>query len=142
LEKRCQGHTIEETTVSEAAKKILVMDDEEIVADIAEQMLSYLGYQAVVVGGGEEAVRLYREAYEQDDPFSLVILDLNIPRGMGGQEAVGHILEIDPAAKVLVSSGYSSDIIMQEYSSYGFSGCIAKPFDLKGLQDVLDKALR
>ncbi|HKJ63864.1 MAG TPA: response regulator [Desulfopila sp.] len=118
------------------------MDDEEIVADIAEQMLSYLGYQAVVVGGGEEAVRLYREAYEQDDPFSLVILDLNIPRGMGGQEAVGHILEIDPAAKVLVSSGYSSDIIMQEYSSYGFSGCIAKPFDLKGLQDVLDKALR
>jgi len=135
-------HTYEETPVSEAAKKVLVMDDEEIVADIAEQMLSYLGYEAVVVGSGEEAVRLFRQAHERGDPFDLVILDLNVPRGMGGKEAVGHILETDADAKVLVSSGYSSDIIMQEFSTYGFSGCIAKPFDLKGLQDALDKALR
>lgn len=118
------------------------MDDEEIVADIAEQMLSFLGYRAVVVANGEEAVRLFRQAHEQGDPFNLVILDLNVPQGMGGKEAVGHILETDGDARVLVSSGYSSDIIMQEFSTYGFCGCIAKPFDLKGLEDALDKALR
>jgi CheY-like chemotaxis protein len=117
------------------------MDDEGIVADIAQQMLVYLGYEATVAVDGEEAIKLYREAYEQEKPYDLVIMDLNIPQGMGGMEAVKHVLEIDKEAKVMVSSGYSSDPIMQEYRNYGFCGCIAKPFDLKGLQEALQAAM-
>nr|WP_306793128.1 response regulator [Desulfopila inferna] len=117
------------------------MDDEEIVADIAQQMLKYLGYDAIVAGNGEDAVKLYREAYELEDPFDLVIMDLNIPQGMGGMEAVKHVLKIDSEAKVMVSSGYSSDPIMHEYGNYGFCSCIAKPFDLKGLQEAVQAAI-
>lgn len=131
----------EENHVTEVGRKILVMDDEQIVADIAEQMLMYLGYEASIVFTGEEAVTLYRQAYEKKEPFSLVIMDLNIPKGMGGMEAVKHILEINSSAKVLVSSGYSNDPIMQEFRKYGFSGCIAKPFDIKGLEDAIQAAL-
>lgn len=123
--------------MSETGKKILVMDDEEIVADIAEQMLQYLGYDSNVVQTGEEAIKDYREAFEAGEPYSLVIMDLNIPQGMGGIEAVKHILEIDPNARVVVSSGYSDDSIMHEYKNYGFAGSMGKPFDIQGLKAVL-----
>ncbi len=133
---------VEERVVSDTEKNILVMDDEEIVADIARQMLAYLGYNVVVVENGEQAIKDYRQAYENSEPYALVILDLNIPGGMGGMEAVQHILEIDATAKVLVSSGYPNDPIMEEYDKYGFCGCIAKPFDLKGLEAILQEVIR
>ncbi len=117
------------------------MEDEQIVADIAQQMLAYLGYHVVVVENGAQAISRYRQAYENNEPYALVILDLNIPGGMGGMEAVRHILEIDAAAKVVVSSGYSNDPIMEAYDKYGFCGCIAKPFDLKGLEAILKAVL-
>lgn len=118
------------------------MDDEEIVADIAQQMLMYLGFDAHVVEAGEQAIRNYKEALEAGEPYALVIMDLNIPQGMGGIEAVQHILEIDKNARVIVSSGYSGDPIMQEYSEYGFVASIGKPFDINGLQTVIQTALQ
>jgi len=118
------------------------MDDEDIVADIAKQMLEYLGYEVSLAVNGEEAIELYTSALNEGNLFSLVIMDLNIPNGMGGFDAVKHIIEIDNKAKVMVSTGYSSDPIMQDYSKYGFCGCIAKPFDLKGLEDAVLAALQ
>ena len=70
-------------------------------------------------------------------PFELVILDLTIPGGMGGKEAIQKILQIDPEAKVMVSSGYSNDPVMAHYKKHGFSGIIAKPFQLKSLQKAI-----
>lgn len=128
--------------MSEVCEKILVMDDEEIVADIAKQMLVYLGYEVTSVENGEEAVSEYRKAHELGESYSLVIMDLNIPNGMGGMEAVKQVLDIDENARVLVSTGYSSDSIMNDYGAYGFSGCIAKPFDLKGLQEAVQAAIK
>ncbi len=128
--------------MSETEMKVLVMDDEEIVADIAQQMLMYLGYDAHVVEAGEQAVKDYKEAFEAGNPYALVIMDLNIPQGMGGIEAVQHILKIDKNARVVVSSGYSGDPIMQEYGEYGFVASIGKPFDIKGLQAVIQTALQ
>lgn len=118
------------------------MDDEDIVADIAKQMLEYMGYEVTVVFNGEEAITAYQNAQDDGNPYGLVIMDLNIPNGMGGFEAVKHILTLDEKAKVLVSTGYSSDSIVQEFSKYGFCGCIAKPFDLKGLQDAVSLAMQ
>ncbi len=124
--------------MTDERKKILVMDDEEIVSDIASQLLDYLGYEVELAKDGQEAIELYGKQILEQTPFLLVIMDLNIPQGMGGKETIGEILSIDPKAIAIVSSGYSSDPIMQNYKDYGFSGAIAKPFDLEALKRVLD----
>jgi CheY-like chemotaxis protein len=127
------------TVASESRKlKILIMDDEEIVGDIAKQMLVYLGYDVALVKDGKEALSLYKSRLSCGDPFHAVIMDLTIPGGMGGKETVGEILAIDPDAKVVVSSGYSNDPIMVQCKEYGFSAAIAKPFDLQSLKKIIE----
>jgi CheY-like chemotaxis protein len=122
-------------------KKILVMDDEEMVGEIACQMLGYLGFEAIWVADGAEAVREYKKHRDDGIPFCAVIMDLSIPGGMGGKEAVTEILGIDRDAKVFVSSGYSTDPVMVNFREYGFSGGIAKPFDLASMQKTLSSLL-
>jgi two-component system, cell cycle sensor histidine kinase and response regulator CckA len=127
---------------SEAAKiNILIMDDEEIVGDIARQMLNYLGYNVVLVKDGQEAVSQYKKQFKSEERFRVVIMDLTIPGGMGGKEAVGEILAVDPDAKVVVSSGYSNDPVMVHCKEHGFSAAIAKPFDLQSLKSIVETLL-
>ncbi len=121
----------------EMKKKILVMDDEDMVGEIACQMLEYLGYEGIWVADGADAIAEFKKNQEADLPFAAVIMDLTIPGGMGGKEAAAEILNIDNDAKVFVSSGYSNDPIMVNYREYGFSGVIAKPFDLAAMQKIL-----
>jgi two-component system cell cycle sensor histidine kinase/response regulator CckA len=121
----------------EIKKKILVMDDEDMVGEIACQMLEYLGFEAIRVADGVDAVKEYKKHQDDGVPFAAVIMDLSIPGGMGGKEAVGEILNLDQEAKVFVSSGYSTDPVMVNYQEYGFTGGIAKPFDLATMQQVL-----
>jgi CheY-like chemotaxis protein len=121
----------------EKKKKILVMDDEDMVGEIACQMLEYLGFEAVHVTDGLNAIEEYKKQQNGGMPFTAVIMDLTIPGGMGGKEAVTEILSIDSQAKVFVSSGYSTDPIMVNCRDYGFSGGIAKPFDLEAMQKML-----
>jgi CheY-like chemotaxis protein len=121
----------------EKKKKILVMDDEDMVGEIACQMLEYLGFEAIWVTDGLEAVREYKKHQDEGMPFTAVIMDLTVPGGMGGEEAVVEILSLDSQAKVFVSSGYSTDPIIVNYREYGFSGGIAKPFDLAAMEKML-----
>ena len=121
----------------EKKKKILVMDDEDMVGEIACQMLGYLGFETMRVIDGADAVREYKENREKGVPFSAVIVDLTVPGGMGGKEAAAEILKIDGGAKVFVSSGYSTDPIMVNFQDYGFTGGIAKPFDLAAMEKML-----
>jgi len=113
------------------------MDDEDMVGEIACQMMIHLGYDAMHVKDGKVAVEEYVRNFKSGEPFDVVIMDLTIPGGMGGQEAVVEILAVDPDAKVLVSSGYSTDPIMTNYSDYGFAGVINKPFDLASIKETL-----
>lgn len=113
------------------------MDDEDMVGEIACQMLGYLGFEAIRVTDGADAVREYKENRESGVPFSAVIVDLTVPGGMGGKEAATKILNIDRGAKVFVSSGYSTDPIMVNFQEYGFAGGIAKPFDLAAMEKML-----
>ncbi len=122
-------------------KKILIMDDEEMIGEIACQMLTLLGYEARHVFNGEEAISLYRQHLEKGDAFAAVIMDLTIPRGMGGKEAVRALLALHPQARVLVSSGYSNDPSMVNFSEYGFCGHIEKPFDLTSLKAAIEAVL-
>lgn len=116
-----------------AVGNILVMDDEEIIQDVATSILTTLGYKVTTAADGGEAVRLYKEAQEKGMPFDVVIMDLTIPGGVGGREAVKELLEFDQTAKVIVSSGYSYDPIMANFKEYGFSGVILKPYSASEL---------
>ncbi|HER62925.1 MAG TPA: response regulator, partial [Desulfobacteraceae bacterium] len=121
--------------------RILVMDDEEIVSKVAREMLQQLGHEVVLVKEGQEAIDCYRKAMEEGKRFDLVIMDLTIPGGMGGKEAVGHIRALDRNALVLVASGYSNDPVMASYQDYGFCGAIVKPFMLRELAVSVQVAL-
>ncbi|WP_205747819.1 response regulator [Desulforhopalus sp. IMCC35007] len=124
---------------NEKRKKILVMDDEDMVGEIACQMLDFLGFDAVHVFDGQAAVETFQVHKNNGEPFNAVIMDLTIPGGMGGKEAVTEILAVDATAKVFVSSGYSTDPAMVNYREFGFTGVIVKPFDLAAIQEILDK---
>jgi CheY-like chemotaxis protein len=116
---------------------VLVMDDEEMIRSITVEMVEYLGYHATTCTNGEEAINLYKAANESGSPFFAVIMDLTIPGGMGGKEAAQKILEFDPDASLIVSSGYSVDPVMAHYGNYGFRGAIIKPFEAMEISNVL-----
>jgi two-component system cell cycle sensor histidine kinase/response regulator CckA len=122
--------------------RILVMDDEEIIRHMLSKMLPISGYQVELTNDGAEAIAKYTEARNSGKPFDAVIMDLTIPGGMGGKEAIKKLLEIDPDAKVIVSSGYSTDPIMSEYKKYGFSTVIAKPYSVSQMEKTLRGILK
>ena len=87
---------------------------------------------------GEETVHLYRRALEQGERYDVVILDLTVPGAMGGKETLDKLREIDPDVKAIVSSGYSNDPIMSDYKNYGFTGVVAKPYNIQNLSEALN----
>ncbi len=117
--------------------RVLVMDDEEVIREVAKEMLEVLGCKAEAVDDGRKALECYREFLAAGRPFDLVIMDLTIPGGMGGEEAVQEILRIDPHARVVVSSGYSEDSVVANFRDYGFVGRISKPYNLDELRTLL-----
>ncbi len=116
---------------------ILVMDDEEMIRELASLTLCRAGYRVKTCDNGDEALSLYKAAREAGTPFSVVVMDLTIPGGMGGVEAARHLLAVDPAARLIVSSGYSDDPVMANYREYGFCAAIEKPYDVKEITAIL-----
>ncbi|MBN2071669.1 MAG: response regulator [Candidatus Krumholzibacteriota bacterium] len=121
--------------------RILIMEDDDLVSMLVVKMAGKRGFKTEVVKDGAEAIKRYREALENGMRWDMVIMDLTIPGGMGGRETIGHILEMDPAAKVVVSSGYSNDDVLAKYSKYGFVGRLAKPFTFDDFNRVIDGIL-
>jgi len=109
--------------------------------DVAVAQLAVLGHEAIPVMDGAQALNKYQELQDSGTPVDLVILDLTIPGGMGGQETAEKLLQIDPDAKIIVASGYSNDPVMANYKEHGFLAAIAKPFDLKQLSNVIASIL-
>ena len=121
--------------------KILLMDDEETIHQMMGRTLKALGYEVESVYDGKEVLQAYKVALETDKPFDVVIMDLTIPGGMGGKEAIGKLLVIDPRVQALVSSGYSNDPVMADFAEYGFAGSVAKPVDIEELADMVKRIL-
>jgi len=120
---------------------ILVMEDEALVAKTLKRMLARLGYRPESVENGQDALDAYRQAQEAGQPYAAVIMDLTIPGGMGGEEAMGKLLALDPKAKAIVSSGYSNDPIMAEYAAHGFSGVLGKPYRIEDVSAALRRVI-
>ncbi len=120
-----------------AKGKVLLMDDEEMVRAVVGEMLKMFGHEVECAKDGEEAIEKYLKARESDAPFSAVIVDLNVPNGMGGRETVERLRRIDSNLKAVVSSGYPDDPIMTNYREYGFNAVISKPFRVSDLNSAL-----
>ena len=124
------------------AWRILFMDDNEMIRQLGKTMLMNFGHSVELTCDGEEAVNIFEVAMKKGEPFDLVILDLTVPGGMGGKEAVKGLLEIDEKARVIVSSGYSSDPVLANHEDYGFCGCLVKPFEMMSLKNEIDRVMK
>jgi CheY-like chemotaxis protein len=122
--------------------RILVMDDEDMVCALVKRMLEPSGFSVATASGGQEAIELYQQALTAGVRFDAVIMDLTIPGGVGGKEAIRRLLSMDPAARAIVSSGYADDPVMANYAAYGFKGCTAKPYTARELRDILRQVLK
>jgi two-component system, cell cycle sensor histidine kinase and response regulator CckA len=132
----------EETRLIKGQGRILVMDDEASLRKMVGRTLKNLSYESGFAKDGAEAILMYKAAQEAEKPYDAVILDLTIPGGMGGKEAINELLEIDPEVKAVVSSGYSEDPVLANFQEYGFKGMMPKPFEFRSLGKVLHDVLK
>jgi len=140
-QKKTEPESGEGEQILAGAGKILVMDDEEMVREVAGEILKRLGYEVEYARNGEEAIERYVQSRTSGRPFDIVIVDLTSPGGMGGKEIAEELLRIDPAVTTIISSGYSNDPIMANYREYGFKGAVSKPYQPGVLSAVIKKAL-
>ncbi|MGE4560170.1 MAG: response regulator, partial [Desulfobulbus sp.] len=122
----------------DARARILVMDDEEMIRDVLSGMLRYLGFACDLAANGEEGLALYIRSLERHAPYQLVLSDLHVAGGMGGKEMARRILERDPQATLLVSSGDPEDPVMRHCRDYGFQGTVKKPYLIQNVAAMLE----
>jgi len=123
-------------------KRILIMDDEELIQDVLSTMLDFLGYEVDIASEGAKAIQMYKNAMTENKRYDVIIMDLTIPGGIGGKEAINDLIDIDSDVNAIVSSGYTNDPVMSNYSEYGFRGVISKPFNIEELEKVLNGIIR
>ncbi|RMF57153.1 MAG: PAS domain-containing sensor histidine kinase, partial [Calditrichaeota bacterium] len=141
VKKQVQEKKAEPQSVQRGDARILVMDDDPMVRDVLGKLLGVAGYQVEFAEDGREALEIYQQAMDKGERFDLVIMDLTIPGGMGGKETIPRLLELDPDAKAIVSSGYSNDPVMAHYREYGFQGIVKKPYRLKEVTQAVQEVL-
>ena len=119
------------------AKTVLLVDDEEIVIGVGRQMLEKLGFSVLTAENGKEALDVYKNNRNDID---FVVLDMIMP-DMGAAETYDELQSIDPAIKVLLSSGYGADQQTSELLSRGCCGFIQKPFNMQSLSEKIEEIL-
>ena len=133
---------VSEENVTRGKGRVLIMDDEEVICKVASDMLQHLGYETEKAYDGQEAIEVYGKNLKLGKRFDAVIMDLTIPGGMGGEEAIKHLTAMDPTVKAIVSSGYAKGVILDNYQEYGFCNNVSKPYQLfelsKVLQEIID----
>jgi nitrogen-specific signal transduction histidine kinase/CheY-like chemotaxis protein len=112
---------------------ILLIDDEDMIIDTGEQLLKELGYSVLIARSGSDAIEVYKHNHKTID---LVVMDMIMP-GMGGGDAFDRLKEINPEAKVLLSSGYSINGQATKIIERGCDGFIQKPFNMKQLSEKI-----
>ncbi|MFA5182814.1 MAG: ATP-binding protein [Syntrophales bacterium] len=129
-------------TSSTGTVRVLVMDDEPRLREIERAYLERMGYEVTDVKDGQEAIDAYRKALYSRTPFDLVMLDLTVCEGMGGQKAMEQLLKIDPSIRAIIASGFVDDPLIENYSDYGFQGAIKKPFKREEMENLVGMILQ
>ncbi|MDJ0909754.1 MAG: tetratricopeptide repeat protein [Woeseiaceae bacterium] len=124
------------------SESILVMDDDAAMQEMYRSSLTNLGYDVVITDSGEAALAEYTEALANGERFDAVIMDLTVPGGMGGKEAIAAIRQLDKDVRAIVASGYSNDPVMSEFERAGFVAALHKPFSLETMASVLRDVLK
>ncbi len=127
----------EKLKVVSNSKKILVMDDQEVIQMLLTNMLSFFGYSAECASDGEQALNMFKRESMTDEPYAMVITDLKVLKGMSGYELAEKLRSFDPDVKIIAASGDENDPIMTDPVHHGFAGKLSKPFYTQALQDVL-----
>ncbi|MCA9420017.1 MAG: response regulator, partial [Nitrospira sp.] len=118
--------------------RILVMDDEHSIRRMVEDALTQFGYDVAGVPDGQAAIDLVSQSLADGNKFDVVILDLTVPGGMGGKQAIQHLKNLDPHMKAIITSGYSDDPIMCDFQQHGFQGILVKPYKIFDLAKILE----
>jgi PAS domain S-box-containing protein len=121
--------------------RVLFMDDEEPIRSMTRSLLERLGLEVTLTSNGHEAVQNFAHARASGQPFDVVIMDLTVPGGMGGAAAMSEILKLDPDARGIVSSGYSSDPVLANHRAHGFRGSVPKPYKVSDFARTLRTVL-
>lgn len=137
-----ESGSVSKTDKTPAKKRVLLMDDEEMIRNVAPHMLERLGHEATTAKNGTEAIEVYRKYLDSDEPFDAVILDFTTQGGMGGEETIRELKKMDPNVKAIVCSGHSDDPHMTDFETYGFVAAMAKPYEMKQLKETLEKLFR
>lgn len=117
-------------------KKILIIDDNDLVRETLKEMLNFLGYEVVLAEEGKEAIEKFLLAEKQEQPFDIVFVDLVLP-GMHGVEVMKELRKIKPDVTAVISSGYSNESALNNYEKLGFKGVLRKPYTLQELKELL-----
>lgn len=125
-----------------ACPRILILDDERPIRLLMSISLKKDGHEVVETKEGSETVAAYTQALAEGRGFDLVIMDLSIPNGMGGAEAIRQIRHTDPNVVAVVSSGYSDDPVMANFQQYGFSAVLPKPYEPSALRQLVQRLIR
>jgi hypothetical protein len=121
----------------EAPGRVLVVDDEQLVRDAVCRMLEDLGYDAVPAADGQQAVELYRKLGRD---IRLVIIDMIMPQ-MDGRQCFLALRQLNPAVKVILSTGDAADGTVQEILDSGGADFVQKPYEVHQLAVAIQRAL-
>ncbi|MDH5427899.1 MAG: PAS domain S-box protein [Nitrospirota bacterium] len=129
---------VDRRTIPKGRGRILVMDDEQSIRRMVEDALTQFGYEVTAAQDGQAAIDLFSAALRSGKTFDAILLDLTIPGGMGGKEAIQHLRRLDPQVKAIVTSGYSDDPLMSDFQAYGFQDILVKPYKIADLAKTLE----
>ncbi len=116
---------------------ILLVDDEPLVRVMTGAVLTAMGWSVLNVGSSEDAVQMLRHMRERDTRVDMVILDLILPSGMSGLDAVHHLREVQPDVRILACSGFFGDETGNSCLEMGFNAVLAKPFSAEDLAQAV-----
>ena len=128
--------------MGKSSPSILILEDDSLIRQLLVANLEREGYEVTETEDGVDTVARYIERYRSGNPYDLVIMDLSVPKGMGGARAIKEILNIDSEVKAIVSSGYSDDPAMADPKSFGFSGVLPKPYQPNELISLVSGILK